>query len=456
MRRSSGSSRSWTPGRRTIFRGRKLWPPRVLCRRCLFSAFLAGIRPPHARSITTSPRNSVPAGRVKGNRGQTPVLRKRRNGGLDAVCHRFRMAAADQFPQLFNSGRRHVHHQQDLAGVDVLLEKLEPRVRHRHRHETRRPRSEDRADNGCDQHRDKLQRDPLRWREIDVDADQKPAHTAKYESQLGPMHRVGLLQIIRFMQLAQGHPSLGEEMHVPILYPREQQIVGRLDGAAQIGQQEVNSASHARLLSETRLADRSYPAALPKSSCPRRDAVKSPPKLARQSLANVSAARGKSGLHRAGCWVTPRRREATKRATETSRDTWSIRLRVAGETRQPPPGATSNRRTTTWLAQAAGRWVGPRGDPGPRGMTVHDRTRLIGQLHFFFRQRAARSTHSVIAATISGDSPSAGVTRNSVFAWRLRIFSTIAGSSRFRCAPCARKSGTMTTVSIPLPARSAP
>src|SRR6266516_1042751 len=71
-------------------------------------------------------------------------------------------------------------------------------------------------------------------------------------------------------------------------------------------------------LSETRLADRSYPAAPPKSSQPCRDAVKSPPKLARQSLANVSAARGKSGLHRAGCWVTPRRRKATNRATETS------------------------------------------------------------------------------------------------------------------------------------------
>src|SRR5437762_8539647 len=268
-------------------------------------------------------------------------------------------------------------------------------------------------------------------------------------------------------------------MHVPIFDPREQQIVGRLDGAAQIGQQEVHSASHARLLSETRLADRSYPAALPKSSRPGRNAVKSPPKLARQSLANVSAARGKSGLHRAGCWVTPRRRKATNRATETSlvgldvarerhvkvsfprqgtgRKTRPLLTRSdnKGETRQPPPGATSNRRTTTWLAESAGRWLEPRGNPGPRGMTVHDRTRLNGQLHFFLRQRAARSTHSVIAATISGDSPSAGVTRNSVFAWRLRIFSTIAGSSRFRCAPCARKSGTMTTVSIPLPARRA-
>src|SRR5437870_13188423 len=104
------------------------------------------------------------------------------------------------------------------------------------------------------------------------------------------MHCVGLLQVIRFMRLAQRHPSLGEEMRVRVFDPREQQIVGRLDGAAQIGQQEVHSASHARLLSETRLADASYPAALPKSSRPSRDAVTSPPKLARQSLASVSAA----------------------------------------------------------------------------------------------------------------------------------------------------------------------
>src|ERR1700704_1268737 len=181
------------------------------------------------------------------------------------------------------------------------------------------------------------------------------------------MHRVGLLQIIRFVQLAQGHSSLGEEMHVPIFDPREQQIVGRLDGAAQIGQQEVHSASHARLLSETRLADGSYPAAFPKSSRPCRNAVESPAKLARQSLANVSPARGKSGLHRAGCWVTPRRRKATKRATETSRDGWSKRPRVAGETRQPPPGATSNRRTTTWLRPAAGSRRQGRGEPGASG-----------------------------------------------------------------------------------------
>src|SRR5216684_8155820 len=134
------------------------------------------------------------------------------------------------------------------------------------------------------------------------------------------MHGVRFLKGVRLVQLAQGHSSPGEEVHGSILDPRKQQIVGRPDGAAQIGQQEVQSASHAGSPPfRNTTADRSYAAALPKSSRPCRDAVKSPPKLARQSLANVSAARGKYGLHRAGCWVTPRRRKATKRATETSR-----------------------------------------------------------------------------------------------------------------------------------------
>src|SRR5258708_40366348 len=97
----------------------------------------------------------------------------------------------------------------------------------------------------------------------------------------------------------------------------------------------------------------SYPAALPKSSRPCRNAVKSPPKLARQSLANVLAARGKSGLHRAGCWVTPRRRKATKRATETSR---SAGAKTAG---------LRGKRGNLHLDQhqIGGR---PRGSPGPR------------------------------------------------------------------------------------------
>jgi len=38
--------------------------------------------------------------------------------------------------------------------------------------------------------------------------------------------------------------------------------------------------------------------------------------------------------------------------------------------RKTPPGATPNRRITTLLAESAGRWLEPRGDSGPRGMTV--------------------------------------------------------------------------------------
>src|SRR5690349_18303862 len=62
---------------------------------------------------------------------------------------------------------------------------------------------------------------------------------------------------------------------------------------------------------------RYYAAGFPKSSRARRDTLKSPLELARQSLA-CDTARGKSRLRRAGCWVMPRRREATNRATETS------------------------------------------------------------------------------------------------------------------------------------------
>jgi len=49
------------------------------------------------------------------------------------------------------------------------------------------------------------------------------------------MHCVGLLQIIRFMQLPRDIPRLARKCMLRIFDPREQQIVGRLDGAAQVG-----------------------------------------------------------------------------------------------------------------------------------------------------------------------------------------------------------------------------
>jgi hypothetical protein len=54
--------------------------------------------------------------------------------------------------------------------------------------------------------------------------------------------------------------------------------------------------------------------------------------------------------------------------------------RGKGETRQPPPGATPNRRALRRPAELAGRWLEPWSNSGPRGMAVHDRTRLIDQL----------------------------------------------------------------------------
>src|SRR6266571_3309262 len=191
MRRSSSSSLSSTHVRRTISPGRRPWPRPAPCRRYRFSGFPAGSRPTRARSTTTTARNSGPAGRANlpcGNKRvatETPAASARRRG------------------------------------------------------------AENRADYRTDQHRDELQRDPVGRGQIDVDADQKSAGAAEYEPELRAVHAVGFLQVVCLMQLAQGHPSLGEEVHVTIFDPREQQIVGRLDGAAQIGQQEVQSASHA-------------------------------------------------------------------------------------------------------------------------------------------------------------------------------------------------------------------
>jgi hypothetical protein len=42
-----------------------------------------------------------------------------------------------------------------------------------------------------------------------------------------------------------------------------------------------------------------------------------------------------------------------------------------------PSGATPNRQTMTRLAESAGRWLEPVSNDRPRGMVVHDRTRLI-------------------------------------------------------------------------------
>ena len=92
----------------------------------------------------------------------------------------------------------------------------------------------------------------------------------------------------------------------------------------------------------------------------------------------AEAGRGKSGLRRAGCWVTPRRykssaRAATKarnRATETSRPRSGQTApgRVKRGNLHPEQHQVSGR--LTLLAESAGRWLERRGNAAPRRMTA--------------------------------------------------------------------------------------
>src|SRR5450631_4582569 len=112
----------------------------------------------------------------------------------------------------------------------------------------------------------------------------------------------------------------------------------------------------------------------------------------------TSAGRGKSGLRRAGCWVTPSRNKSIARAGDEGEEQghrdesprFDSRHSGAGETRQPPSGATPSKRTKRFtprlLAESAGRWLERRGNATPRRMTIigqakaapRNRTRLIG------------------------------------------------------------------------------
>ena len=82
-------------------------------------------------------------------------------------------------------------------------------------------------------------------------------------------------------------------------------------------------------------------------------------------------------------------REVRNRATETS-------VLSYDETRQPPSGARPNRQAMMLLAEPAGRLLEHTGNCMPRGMTVHDRTRLIGQLHLNLPFNMIRRDFSVI------------------------------------------------------------
>ena len=91
--------------------------------------------------------------------------------------------------------------------------------------------------------------------------------------------------------------------------------------------------------------------------------------------------RGKSGLHRAGCQVTPGGREPTESATENIPPVrlerfGPVRVKWCGKSaprrwqhsvaRQTPPGARPNRKAMPWPAGLSGRSHEAAGDGGPR------------------------------------------------------------------------------------------
>src|SRR5690625_4780321 len=107
---------------------------------------------------------------------------------------------------------------------------------------------------------------------------------------------------------------------------------------------------------------------------------------------------GKSGLHRAGCQVTPGGREPMESATEKippKRQLAPVRVKRCGKSAprgwqhaaagQTPPGARPNRGAMAWPALLPGRSLEVCGDAHPRGMTALDRTRLIGRLLFILQ-----------------------------------------------------------------------
>ena len=105
--------------------------------------------------------------------------------------------------------------------------------------------------------------------------------------------------------------------------------------------------------------------------------------------------RGKSGLHRAGCWLTASRGDPQESATENRppmagpRGPDQVRVKRCGKS-APAPGVTRAARQTPLGARpSVGRLARPMSPGGPhRGMTTHpdsrkgpvDRTPLTGRL----------------------------------------------------------------------------
>src|SRR5690606_2056401 len=75
--------------------------------------------------------------------------------------------------------------------------------------------------------------------------------------------------------------------------------------------------------------------------------------------------------------------------------------------RQTPPGARPNRVTMTRPAESPGRLLERIGDDAPRGMTVHDRTRLIGRLRHQNTEVPEATQPAGCAASLRGASRTA-------------------------------------------------
>src|SRR5205823_1936234 len=128
------------------------------------------------------------------------------------------------------------------------------------------------------------------------------ADAAEHQADAGAMQQVGLEQVTRLMELAQVGASLGEKVHVAVLDAREEQVVRGVPCAIHIGQQEIQPSSHRE------------------SILLRPRGVKSRPGVGQAAAVRRYSRRhrGKSGLRRAGCRVTPWHGDVTNRATETS------------------------------------------------------------------------------------------------------------------------------------------
>jgi len=92
---------------------------------------------------------------------------------------------------------------------------------------------------------------------------------------------------------------------------------------------------------------------------------------------NSWAARADGKCNREQTADGPRKRDQArvKRCGKSAPRTWQ-----QGRRWQTPPGARPNRGALVWPALRPGRLLERAGDGTPRGMTVHDRTRLTGRL----------------------------------------------------------------------------